>query len=278
MTWLAVAWCRDQVELYVILYTVYLKIQYCQAQFQLASSVSVELKIEFTFPGSNNNNKDPHLFLKKQDQFRSGVAKLMLGIAVLKSLIYFVFLKLFKIILFFSFYFIFSFCFFLVVFPLDLSIINLSSFLIMNQGIHTNKKWNYGHYFPLKYLSYSISFYSILFPFYFILFYSLVVFLLDYSIIHLLSFLIMKQGIRTNKKWNYEHVSVLPIIFVSCSLAIESIGRHSSFLSFEIIILFYLNLFYFFILFYFDLFFFYFLFSQSSFLQIFQSSICYLSS
>ena len=30
----------------------------------------------------------------------------------------------------------------------------------------------------------------------------------------------------TNRKWNYEHVSVLPFIFASCSLTIEGVGRH----------------------------------------------------
>ena len=37
----------------------------------------------------------------------------------------------------------------------------------------------------------------------------------------------MYCGIHTNRKWNYVHVSVLPFIFVSCSLTIEEVGRHS---------------------------------------------------
>ena len=57
---------------------------------------------------------------------------------------------------------------------------------------------------------------------FFILFYCLVVFL-----IHLLSSFLMSCGICTNRKWNYRHVSVLPFIFVSCSLTIEKVGRHS---------------------------------------------------
>ena len=50
----------------------------------------------------------------------------------------------------------------------------------------------------------------------------------------------MYCGIRTNRKWNYGHVPLLPLIFVSCSLTIEEVGRHS--FSSEIIILFYLIL------------------------------------
>ena len=61
----------------------------------------------------------------------------------------------------------------------------------------------------------------------------------------------MYCGIRTNRKWNYVHVSVLPFIFVSCSLTIEEVGRHS----FPLKQLFYFILFYF-ILFYFILFYF----------------------
>ena len=55
--------------------------------------------------------------------------------------------------------------------------------------------------------------YFVLFLYLFIVFYFLVVFPLNHSIIH---FFIMICGIRTNRKWNYEHVSVLPFIFVSC--------------------------------------------------------------
>ena len=51
----------------------------------------------------------------------------------------------------------------------------------------------------------------------------------------------MYCGIRTNRKWNYGHVPVLPFIFVSCSLTIEEVGRHS----FPLKQLFYFILFYF---------------------------------
>ena len=73
-------------------------------------------------------------------------------------------------------------------------------------------------------------FYFILFFISFIFFFSfyfLVVFLLSNSFIHQSSSFIMYCGIRTNRKWNYGHVSVLPFIFVSCSLTIEEVGRHS---------------------------------------------------
>ena len=63
----------------------------------------------------------------------------------------------------------------------------------------------------------------------------------------------MYCGIHTNRKWNYVHVSVLPVIFVSCSLTIEEVGRHS----FPLKQLFYFNLIsfvsFYFILFYFIL-------------------------
>ena len=84
-------------------------------------------------------------------------------------------------------------------------------------------------------LFYFILFYLILFYFifvsfisiYLILFYLLFVFLLNDSIIHLSSLFIRNCGIPTNRKQNYKHVSVLPFIFVSCSLTIEEVGRHS---------------------------------------------------
>ena len=61
----------------------------------------------------------------------------------------------------------------------------------------------------------------------------------------------MNCGIGTNRKWNNRHMAVLPFIFVSCSLTIEEIGRHS----FSLKLLFYLFIFFysfiFFILFYF---------------------------
>ena len=55
----------------------------------------------------------------------------------------------------------------------------------------------------------------------------IVIFLLNNSIIHLLSFFIRNCGIHTNRKWNDKHVSVLHFIFVSCSLTIEEVGCHS---------------------------------------------------
>ena len=58
-------------------------------------------------------------------------------------------------------------------------------------------------------------------------FFFLVVFHLSNSFINQSSFFIMYCGIRTNRKWNYGHVSVLPFIFVSCSLTIEEVGHHS---------------------------------------------------
>ena len=73
------------------------------------------------------------LFHLKQDRFRSGVAKLVLEIAQVKSLVYFVFLKFF-------YFFLFNF---LAVLLLNYSIIHLSSFFIMNCGKRTNRKWNY---------------------------------------------------------------------------------------------------------------------------------------
>ena len=54
----------------------------------------------------------------------------------------------------------------------------------------------------------------------FLFFYFLLIFLLQDSIIHLLSFLLRNCSIHTNKKWNYGHVSVIPFIFVRCSLTI----------------------------------------------------------
>ena len=63
--------------------------------------------------------------------------------------------------------------------------------------------------------------------FYFILFYFLVVFLPNNWIIHLLSFFVMNCGIRTNRIWNYRHVSVFSFNFVSCLLTIEEEGWHS---------------------------------------------------
>merc|ERR1711947_43271 len=79
--------------------------------------------------------------------------------------------------------------------------------------------------------------------------------------IHQSSSFIMYCGIHTNRKWNYVHVSVLPVIFVSCSLTIEEVGRHSFPLKqLFYFILIYFILFYFisfyFILFYFILFYF----------------------
>ena len=127
----------------------------------------------------------------KQDRFQSGVAKLVLGISVLKSLIYLIFLKLFHFFqsYFISFHFIyFLFCFsyffsfyFIVVFVLNYSI-DLSFLSVVH--------W------PLKRQD-------------------IVPFLWNNSIIHLSSFFIM--NIRTNRKWNYGHVSVLPFFFASCS-------------------------------------------------------------
>ena len=82
--------------------------------------------------------------IDKQDRYRSGVAKLVLGITVLESLVYLVFLNFFLILFcFILFYFILSY--FLVVFLPNYSIIYLSSILIINCGIHTNRKWNYEH-------------------------------------------------------------------------------------------------------------------------------------
>ena len=49
----------------------------------------------------------------------------------------------------------------------------------------------------------------------FILFYFLVVFFQNYSIIHCLSFSINNCGNRTNRKWKYRHGSVLPLIRIS---------------------------------------------------------------
>ena len=73
---------------------------------------------------------------------------------------------------------------------------------------------------------YFISFYFVLF--YFILFCFLVLFLLNNPIIQLSSLFIMNCGIHTNRKWNYGHMGVLSSSFVSCSLTIEEVERHSS--------------------------------------------------
>ena len=56
----------------------------------------------------------------------------------------------------------------------------------------------------------------------------------------------MNCGILTNRKWNYGHVSVLPIIFVICSLTLVEVG-HAFFIN---------NFLFYFILFYFILFYF----------------------
>ena len=64
----------------------------------------------------------------------------------------------------------------------------------------------------------------------------------------------MDCGIDTKRKWNHGHVLVLPFIFVSCSLTIEEVERHS----FPLKKLFYFILFYFF-QFYFILFYFIFI-------------------
>ena len=39
------------------------------------------------------------------------------------------------------------------------------------------------------------------------------------------SIFIMNCGILTNRKWNYGHVSVLPLIFVICSLTLVEVGH-----------------------------------------------------
>ena len=76
--------------------------------------------------------------------------------------------------------------------------------------------------------------FSFFYVFYFILFFfiNLFNFILFSSHPHcksflLSSFFIMNCRISTNRKWNYKHVSVLPFIFVSCSLTIEDVGFHS---------------------------------------------------
>ena len=87
-------------------------------------------------------------------------------------------------------------------------------------------------------LSYFTLFYFILFYVMLFYYFFLVVFLLNNSIIHLSSFFITNCRMPTNRKQNYKHASVLPFIFVSCSLTIEKVGR----LSFpEINILFYIS-------------------------------------
>ena len=71
------------------------------------------------------------------------------------------------------------------------------------------------HWWPFLIL-YAVSESSSLYSFYFLIFfYFLVVFLLSNSFIHQSSSFIMYCGIRTNRKWNYGHVPVLPFIFVS---------------------------------------------------------------
>ena len=40
----------------------------------------------------------------------------------------------------------------------------------------------------------------------------------------------MNCGILTNRKWNYGHVSVLPLTFAICSLTLAEVG-HTFFLS-----------------------------------------------
>ena len=55
----------------------------------------------------------------------------------------------------------------------------------------------------------------------------------------------MNCGILTNRKWIYRHMSVLPRVFVICSLTFVEVGR-TFFLSEFYLILFYFTLFYFF--------------------------------
>ena len=127
----------------------------------------------------------------------------------------------------------------------------MSSFFLMNRALRTNRKWNYQKVSVLHVISVSCSqtiffllfifftffsseiislsnlcFYFILFYFVLFLFF-LVTFLLNNWINHLLSFFIWNCSIHTNRKWNCDHVSVLPFIFVNCSQTIEEEGRHS---------------------------------------------------
>ena len=52
----------------------------------------------------------------------------------------------------------------------------------------------------------------------------------------------MNSGILTNRKWIYRHMTVLPRVFVICSLTLVEVGR-TFFLSESYLILFYFPLF-----------------------------------
>ena len=78
-------------------------------------------------------------------------------------------------------------------------------------GVHTNRKWNYGHASVLPFIFVSCSLtieevgrnsYPLKKIFYFLFYFFLVVFFLNNQIIHLSSFFIMNCGIHKNRKWN----------------------------------------------------------------------------